>query len=93
MVAVPIAHDQPGVSARIEWTGTGVRIPAPECEPVRLRKAIETVLGGDSFRESARRFRRIIAEADGLRRAAGIIERVMATGRPVLREDAAIAGQ
>ena len=89
MVAVPIAHDQPGVSARIEWTGTGVRIPAQECEPTRLRKAIETVLGQDSFRESARRFRRIIAEADGLRRAAGIIERVAATGRPVLSQRSA----
>jgi MGT family glycosyltransferase len=85
MVAVPIAHDQHGVSARIEWTGTGVRIPASECEPARLRNAIETVLGKASFRESARRFQRIIAEGDGLNRAADIIERVAATGRPVLR--------
>jgi zeaxanthin glucosyltransferase len=85
MVAVPIAHDQHGVSARIEWTGTGVRIPASECEPVRLRNAIETVLGKASFRESARRFQRIIAEGNGLERAADIIERVAATGRPVLR--------
>ncbi|MGD0013883.1 MAG: nucleotide disphospho-sugar-binding domain-containing protein [Bryobacteraceae bacterium] len=85
MVAVPIAHDQHGVSARIEWTGTGVRIPASECEPARLRQAIETVLGEASFRESARRFRRIIGEGDGLNRAADIIERVAATGRPVLR--------
>ncbi len=85
MVAVPIAHDQHGVSARIEWTGTGVRIPAAVCEPVRLREAVETVLGAASFRESAAKFRRIIAEDDGLRRAAGIIEKVAATGKPVLR--------
>ena len=85
MVAVPIAHDQHGVSARIEWTGTGVGIPASECEPARLRNAIETVLGKASFRESARRFQRIISEGNGLARAADIIERVAATGRPVLR--------
>ncbi len=85
MVAVPIAHDQHGVSARIEWTGTGVRIPASECDPARLRQAIETVLGEASFRESARRFQRIIAAGDGLNRAADIIERVAAMGRPVLR--------
>jgi zeaxanthin glucosyltransferase len=85
MVAVPIAHDHHGISARIEWTGTGVRIPASECEPARLRNAIETVLGEASFRESARRFQRIIAEGNGLNRAADIIERVAATGRPVLR--------
>jgi len=85
MVAVPMASDQHGVAARIEWTGTGVRIPASECEPARLRNAIETVLGKASFRESARRFQRIIAAGDGLNRAADIIERVAATGRPVLR--------
>jgi len=89
MVAVPIAHDQPGVAARIEWTGTGVRVPAPACEPERLRQAIETVLRESSFRESAQRFRKIIAEADGLRRAADLIEQVLATGRPVLRENRA----
>jgi MGT family glycosyltransferase len=84
MVAVPMASDQHGVAARIEWTGTGVRIPASECEPARLRHAIETVLGEASFRESARRFQRIIAERNGLNRAADIIERVAATSRPVL---------
>jgi zeaxanthin glucosyltransferase len=84
MVAVPMANDQPGVAARIEWTGTGVRVPASECEPARLRQAIETVLGEVSFRDSARRFQRIIAERNGLGRAADIIERVAATGRPVL---------
>jgi zeaxanthin glucosyltransferase len=95
MVAVPIAHDQPGVSARIEWTGTGLRIPASECDPARLRHAIDTVLGQASFRESARRFQRIIAQTNGLGRAADIIERVAATGRPVLREEpiAGLPGQ
>jgi zeaxanthin glucosyltransferase len=84
MVAVPVAHDQHGVAARIEWTGTGVRVPAAECEPARLRDAVETVLANASFRESARRFQRIIAEANGLSRAADIIELVAATGLPVL---------
>jgi zeaxanthin glucosyltransferase len=87
MVAVPMANDQPGVAARIEWTGTGVRIPASECEPARLRQAIDTVIGDASFRESARKFQRIIEERNGLGRAADIIERVAATGRPVLREE------
>jgi zeaxanthin glucosyltransferase len=84
MVAVPIAHDQPGIAARIEWTGTGVRVPASECEPLRLRNAIDTVLGNASYRESAQRFQRIIAAGRGLERAADIIERVAATGQPVL---------
>jgi MGT family glycosyltransferase len=91
MVAVPIAHDQHGVAARIEWTGTGVRVPASECEPTRLRNAVDTVLGNTSFRESARRFQRIIEEVNGLARAADIIERVASTGRAVLRGETAKA--
>jgi UDP:flavonoid glycosyltransferase YjiC (YdhE family) len=90
MVAIPISHDQPGVSARIEWTGTGVRVLAAACEPERLRCAMETVLQENSYRDSARQFREIIAEKDGLRRAAGLIEQVLAAGRPVLREDRAL---
>lgn len=85
MVAIPIAHDHLGVAARIEWTRTGVRIPMAECEPARVHEAIQTVLGDPSFRESAQRFKRIIAERDGLRRACSIIEEVLVTGRPVLR--------
>ena len=89
MVAVPIAHDQLGVAARIEWTGTGVRIPVEECEPARLRDAVVKVLSDPSYREAAQRFRKIIAERQGLRRAGDIIEQVLATGRPVLREQPA----
>jgi MGT family glycosyltransferase len=87
MVAVPIAHDQKGIAARIEWTGTGVRVPVAEVDPTRLRCAVQTVLGDRSFRASAQRFQQIIAEREGLNRAAGIIERVLATGRPVLAAD------
>ena len=87
MVAVPIAHDQPGNAARIEWTGTGVRIPAAECDATRLAEAMAKVLGSSSFAESAGRFKRIIAEVRGLERAADIIERVAATRRPVMTEE------
>ncbi|MFB3777945.1 MAG: glycosyltransferase [Bryobacteraceae bacterium] len=89
MVAVPIAHDQAGVAARIERTGTGVRVPAAECDAARLLQAIRTVLRNPSYRESSRRFQRILAGRNGLARAADIIERVVETGRPVLREEPA----
>lgn len=91
LIAVPMANDQHGISARIAWTGTGLCIPSSECDAPRLRHAIETVLSTKSFRESARRFQRIIAERDGLNCAADIIERVAATGRPVLRGEPSTA--
>jgi MGT family glycosyltransferase len=85
MVAVPIAHDQHGIAARLEWTGTGVCVPAAECDAGRLRAAIERVLADSRFSAAARRFQRIVAERNGLGAAADIVERVLATGRPVLR--------
>jgi len=93
MVAVPIAHDQPGVAARIEWTGCGIRVPASECEPARLREAITRVLRETSFREAAQRFKGVIAERGGLEHAADIIERVAATGKPVMRAQPSITSR
>jgi len=85
MVAVPIAHDQPGVAARIEWTGTGVRVPPAQCDAARLGAAIEVVLSQPGFRQAAQRFRKTIRQIDGPACAATIIEQAMETRRPVLR--------
>ena len=81
MVAVPISHDQPGIAARIQWTGTGLRVP-----PHSLPQAIARVLHEESFGRAARRFQQQIDEAQGLERATDIIEQVLQTGRPVLRQ-------
>ena len=87
MVAAPVTNDGPGIAARIEWTGTGVRVSAADFGPDALRSAILKVLNDPSFRDSARRFQGIIAERNGLRMAGDIVEQVLRTGRPVLRQD------
>lgn len=81
MVAVPISHDQPGIAARIQWSGTGLRVPQHS-----LGEAIARVLHEESFRLAARQLQQQIAEARGLERAADIVEQVLQTGRPVLRQ-------
>lgn len=81
MVAVPISHDQPGIAARIQWSGTGLRVPQHS-----LVEAIARVLHEESFRVAARQLQQQIAEARGLERAADIVEQVLQTGRPVLRQ-------
>jgi MGT family glycosyltransferase len=77
MVAVPISHDQPGVAARIEWTGTGLKVPAARCDASTLSQALTRVLADSSFRERAERFRHAIAARDGRRMAGDIIEQVL----------------
>nr|WP_263971576.1 nucleotide disphospho-sugar-binding domain-containing protein [Leptolyngbya ohadii] len=85
LVAIPIANDQPGVAARIAWTGTGVVVPLKQLSTARLRGAIERVLTEESYKKNALRLQAAIQQAGGVRRAADIVEQVIATGKPVLR--------
>jgi hypothetical protein len=54
MVAIPITNDQPGVAARIVWTGSELMVPLYRLTPKRLRRAVVRVLGEPSF--AAKRF-------------------------------------
>lgn len=48
MVAIPIANDQPGVAARIVWTGTGELVPLRGLTVAKLRRAVTKVLSEPS---------------------------------------------
>ena len=84
MVAIPIANDQPGVAARIAWTGTGEVVSLKKLTVLKLRTAIERVLQQESYRKNALKLSNAIQQAGGVRRAADIIEEVIHTGKPVL---------
>jgi len=77
MVAIPITNDQPGVAARIEWTGTGTAVSLRGLTPDRLRAAIDRTLGDPGFRVNAQRLQQSIARTGGVREAADLAERVM----------------
>jgi UDP:flavonoid glycosyltransferase YjiC (YdhE family) len=81
MVVLPVAYDQPGVGARVEWYGVGRSIPVGRLTVSRLRDAVRTVLGDPSYRARALRLRSSIEAADGLNRAADLIEEAFGTGR------------
>jgi UDP:flavonoid glycosyltransferase YjiC (YdhE family) len=84
MVAIPITNDQPGVAARIAWTGTGEVVPLARLSVPRLRGAIQRVLTEESYKNNASRLQDAIARAGGVHRAADIVEQVISTGKPVL---------
>ena len=90
MVVLPVAYDQPGVGARVEWAGVGRSIPIGKVTVDRLRESVRTVLGNPEYRERAGQLRRSIEIADGLDRAAALIERIF--GRRIVSE-AIVAGQ
>jgi zeaxanthin glucosyltransferase len=83
MVAIPIANDQPGVAARIAWTGAGEMVSLAKSGSWRLQAAVKQVLAEDSYKQNAVRLQAAIHRAGGVSRAADIVEQVAQTGQPV----------
>jgi MGT family glycosyltransferase len=84
MVAIPVTNDQPGVAARIVWTGVGEAIPIAHLNVSSLRDAIALVLSEDSYKKNALRLQAAIGRAGGVSRAIDIVEQAVSTGKPVL---------
>jgi zeaxanthin glucosyltransferase len=76
MVAIPVTNDQPGVAARIAYTGTGEVIPLTKLSVEALKNALHKVLTDPSFKNNALRLQGAIQQAGGVNRAADIIEQV-----------------
>jgi zeaxanthin glucosyltransferase len=86
MVAIPVTNDQPGVAARIAWTGAGEIVPLKKLTADRLKQSLGKVLREASYRQNAQRLQQSIAQAGGAQRAADIIEQAISTRQPVVRE-------
>ena len=84
MVAIPITNDQPGVSARIAWTGTGEVVLPQHLAVTKLQAAIYNVLQNPTYRQNTARLQAAILKSGGVKQAADIIETAIATGKPVL---------
>lgn len=50
MVVLPVAYDQPGVGARVEWSGVGRSIPVGRLSVDHLRDAVRVVLADPAYR-------------------------------------------
>jgi zeaxanthin glucosyltransferase len=77
LVALPLGNDQPGVAARVAARGAGVVIPQKKLNARKLRTAVQAVLGHPGYRQAAETLKEAIADADGLNRAADIIEQAL----------------
>jgi zeaxanthin glucosyltransferase len=78
VAAIPINFDQPGVAARLRWSGSGDFVPAAKVNAKRLRGLVERVLNEPTYRNSARRLSESINRSTGVEGAAAIIEKVIA---------------
>jgi zeaxanthin glucosyltransferase len=74
-VAIPVTVDQPGVAARIAEKKTGLFLPLKELTVSSLTLLLEQVLDDSTYRDNARHFQKVIAETNGLSKAADLLER------------------
>jgi MGT family glycosyltransferase len=74
LIGIPITNDQPGVGARLAWSGVGEVIPLRRLTRSRLRTAVQRVLFSPIYAENSVRLRKAISRAGGATRAADIIE-------------------
>lgn len=84
MVAIPVTDDQPGVAARIVWTGTGELVKLSQLSVNKLRAEIERVLTGESYKQNAVRLQEAMRQTRGVKRAVDIIEQAVSTRSPVI---------
>jgi zeaxanthin glucosyltransferase len=75
MVAIPITNDQPGVAARIAEKKTGLVVPLNDLTASRLSLLVDKVLNDSTYRDNACYFQKLIAETNGLSKAADLLER------------------
>jgi MGT family glycosyltransferase len=88
LVAIPITNEQPGIAARIAYTGAGEFVPLSALTVPRLRETIKQVLTEDSYKKNALRLQEAIRTSGGVNRAVDIIEHVVSTNQPVLSSQA-----
>ncbi|MFC1811277.1 glycosyltransferase [Thermodesulfobacteriota bacterium] len=87
MVALPQGADQPGMAARVQYAGVGLKGSFQKSTPEQIRRMIKRVLAEETFRTQATQMKQAIANAGGVQRAAEIAERALTTGQPVHREE------
>ena len=83
MVVVPTTWDKPDNARRVTHAGAGVRLPARQCTPERVRAAVRQVLDEPRYRRGAQRLAALLAEASGPPEAARLLEGLASPHPPV----------
>jgi UDP:flavonoid glycosyltransferase YjiC (YdhE family) len=85
MVALPIFWDQHDNAQRVHETGFGIRLPTYAFEEAELTGAVDRLLADEGVRARAAAASARVRRLPGTVLAADLIERLAATGEPVVR--------
>jgi zeaxanthin glucosyltransferase len=85
MVAIPLAHDQPAVAARLARLGIAEVLPVMRLSARKIRRGVTKVLNDPSYRDAAAKMQAKLHSLNGLQRAVDVIEEALqehAAARP-----------
>jgi UDP:flavonoid glycosyltransferase YjiC (YdhE family) len=86
LVVAGASEDKPEIAARVAWSGAGINLRTKAPSPGQVRAAVQNVLGNPRYRRNAQRIQADYARHNASEEAATLLERLAATGQPVLRE-------
>jgi MGT family glycosyltransferase len=78
MVAIPLAHDQPAVAARLARLGIAEVLPVMRLSASKIRSAVKKVLNDPGYRDAAVTMQAELHSLHGLERAADVIGEALA---------------
>jgi UDP:flavonoid glycosyltransferase YjiC (YdhE family) len=74
IVAIPLAHDQPAVAARLARLGIAEVLPVMRLSARKVNRAVTRVLGDPRYRCAALKMQATLHSLHGLQRAGDVIE-------------------
>jgi MGT family glycosyltransferase len=74
VLAIPITNEQPGIAARLAYSGAGRALPVQKLGVAKLRAMVSEMLSGSSYKTNAQRLQRECNAAGGVSKAAELIE-------------------
>jgi zeaxanthin glucosyltransferase len=77
MIAIPMAHDQPAIAARLAWLKIAEVLPVDGLSEEQLRLALLKLLNNASYRDAAIEAQAKIRSVRGLERAVEVIEEAL----------------
>ena len=85
LIVAGATEEKPEIAARVAWSGAGINLKTKVPTRAQLRAAVREVLDNPRYRQNARRIRDAYAHHNAPHEAAALLERLAATGQPVLR--------
>ncbi len=93
LVQAGTTEEKAEIGARVAYTGVGVKLGTTRPSPEAVRDAVRRVLREPSFAAAAGRVRDEMATHDAASESADLLERLAATGRPVVGDAAFVPPQ